>query len=146
MRNYATGVTVVTTRDPEGSPYGATVNAFTSLSIDPLLVLVCLDRNLSGLNLFQQFGRMGINILAEGQEEASVFFSQPNTNRARFDYVQGNGGLPLLADCLARLECDIVESYPGGDHEILVGRVTGAVLCSDRKPLVYYAGGYARIE
>lgn len=146
MRNYASGVTVVTTQDAGGEPYGVTVSAFTSLSLDPLLVLVCLDRDLSGLELFQQFGRMGINILAEGQENASVFFSRPDTDRSEFEYVQGKGGLPLLAECLARLECEITECYPGGDHEILIGRVTSAVLCSPEKPLVYYAGGYARIK
>lgn len=145
MRNYATGVTVVTTQGVGGSPYGVTVTAFTSLSLDPLMVLVCLDRKLSGLELFEDFGRMGVNILAEGQEAASVFFSQPSTDRSEFDYVQGENGLPLLADCLAWLECNIVESFPGGDHKILVGQVTNAVLRSDRRPLLYYDGAYAQL-
>ncbi len=146
MGEFATGVTVVTTQCNGGQPYGVTVNSFTSISLDPPLILICLDRELSGLEHFEQAGRFGVNILSEEQAEESAFFSQHGSNRSGFCYVQGEAGLPLLEGCLAFLACEMVHSYPAGDHKILIGKVTWAEHRSQPgKPLVFYSGRYTRL-
>lgn len=146
MGSFATGVTVVTTQEPGGHPYGVTVNSFTSLSLDPLLILICLDVQLSGLEHFEQSGRFAVNILSEDQAEESVFFSQHGTDRSDFTYVQGEAGLPLLRGCLARLTCELVESYAAGDHKILIGKVVWAERRRPSgRPLVFYDGRYTRL-
>ena len=146
MGEFATGVTVVTTQCNGGQPYGVTVNSFTSLSLDPPLILICLDRELSGLEHIEQAGRFGVNILSEEQAEESAFFSQHGSNRSGFSYLQGEAGLPLLEGCLACLACEMVNSYPAGDHKILIGKVTWAEYGSQSgKPLVFYGGRYTRL-
>ncbi len=146
MGEFATGVTVVTTLCNGGQPYGVTVNSFTSLSLHPPLILICLDRELSGLEHFERVGRFGVNILSEEQAEESAFFAQHGSNRSGFSYVQGKEGLPLLEGCLACLACQVVDTYPAGDHVILIGRVTWAEHRSKPgKPLVFYAGRYTSL-
>lgn len=146
MGLFATGVTVVTTEGWDGHPYGVTVNSFSSLSLDPLLVLICLDVKLSGLEHFERAGRFAVNILSEDQAEESAFFSQHGTNRSDFSYVRGQMGLPLLKGCLARLVCELVDSHPAGDHKILIGKVVFAERRRpEGKPLVFYDGRYTRL-
>ncbi len=147
MGRFVTGVTVVTTRDELGQPYGVTVNSFTSLSLEPLLILVCLAKRSSGLSCFETEGRFAVNILADDQQHASVFFSSPGTLRSDFPYEPGRSGLPLIRGSLARMECDLVEAFPGGDHKILVGRVLSAECDdADKGPLLYFRGEYARLR
>lgn len=146
MGEFATGVTVVTTQSNGGEPYGVTVNSFTSLSLQPPMILICLDNELSGLEHFEQAGRFGVNILSEEQSEESAFFAQHGSNRSGYSYVEGSAGLPLLKGCLACLGCELVESYPAGDHTILIGKVIWAKQRSRaRKPLLFYGGRYARL-
>ena len=148
MGHFATGVTVVTTRGDDGTPYGVTVNAFTSVSLDPLLVLVCLDNSLSGLEAFQESGRFGVSILSEDQQQDSNFFAKSGSDRTQHPYLEGSTGIPLLPGCLASLECRIVETFPGGDHQIIVGEVQSAELRESNraKPLLYYSGSYGRFS
>ena len=134
-------MTVVSIRTPDG-PYGLTVNSFTSVSLKPPLVLICLDNQLGGLDRFQEAGAFAVNILSESQEEASIYFSTPGTDRSRWLTEQGAIGLPLLSGALASLECEIVASYPGGDHTILVGEVKSVVCCLDDDPLLFVQGEY----
>lgn len=145
---FATGVTVVTTRDPKGYPYGLTVNAFTSVSLDPLLVLICIDKNRRGHESFQASGFFAVNILTEEQKEISTTFATRNsTDRfANLNYKEGITGAPILNDALAFLECRIVHAYEGGDHTIFIGEVQRAETLAQKDPLIFYGGGYAGLK
>src|SRR5439155_17952203 len=126
MGNFATGITVVTTRDAKGNPYGLTVNSFTSVSLNPILVLVCLDNKLSGLQSFKNSKHFGISILSEHQEDLSRMFAKKDSERPASIYFEGKLGIPLLRNAVAVMECEVVEVYPGGDHQIFLGRVEAA--------------------
>ena len=148
MGNWGTGVTVVTTPGSDGKPYGLTVSSFTSVSLDPVLVLACLDNRLSGLQAFKNSKVFGVSILSDAQEEISRLFAKKDTERPAELYVLGSTGVPLIRDSLVTLECKTVEMYAGGDHVILLGQVEGADLgtCRDGKgPLMYFRGKYVRI-
>ncbi len=147
MGQFATGVTIVTTADNEGTPYGLTVNSFTSVSMDPPLVVICLDNQLSGLTTFKESGKFGVNILAEDQKDLSDHFARAGTERSEGPYVTGKTGVPLLEGVLARMECEIFTMYPGGDHTLVLGKVQCAeVLQPKKKPLFFHRGGYVRIQ
>src|SRR6185369_16683975 len=117
MGNFATGITVVTTRDAHGMPYGLTVNSFTSVSLDPVLVLVCLDNRLSGLQSFRDSKRFGISFLSEHQEDLSRMFAKKDSERPSNIFFEGKLGLPLLKNSIAVMECETVKIYEGGDHQ-----------------------------
>src|SRR5438093_5284504 len=104
MGNFATGITVVTTRDVGGKPYGLTVNSFTSVSLNPILVLVCLDNRLSGLQAFKDSKRFGISILSEHQEDLSRIFAKKDAERPHDIYFDGKLGVPLLKSSIAVME------------------------------------------
>ena len=141
--HFATGVTVITTENAEGIRYGLTANAFTSVSLNPLLVLVCLDNLLSGLETFKESKKFGLNILAEDQEDWSDYFSQSGTDRSQAPYVTGKTGVPLLEGVVAWLECEVTAMYPGGDHTIVVGEVKHAEIVEPEKdPLLFHNGRY----
>src|SRR6188508_1872897 len=101
MGSFATGITVVTTMDKNGNPYGLTVNSFTSVSLNPLLVLVCLDNHLSGLQAFRDSKRFGVSILSEHQEDLSRMFAKKDSERPSSIYFEGKLGMPLLKNALA---------------------------------------------
>src|SRR5688500_13736428 len=145
MGNFATGITVVTTVDRGGKPYGLTVNSFTSVALDPILVLVCLDNRLSGLQAFIDSKHFGISILSEHQEDLSRMFAKKDAERPATIYFDGPLGMPLLHNSLATMECEIVERYPGGDHTIFLGRVESAELVEAQNPLLYFRGKYQRL-
>lgn len=143
MGRFATGVTVVTARGRDGEPVGLTVNAFASVSLDPLLVLVCVHRRASGYGPLLEAGCFAVNILARDQESLAVRFSAGNA-QARFqglEVTDGPLGSPLLPRTLGWLECRIREVFPGGDHSILLA---GVVACSGRDgdPLLFYQGRF----
>jgi flavin reductase (DIM6/NTAB) family NADH-FMN oxidoreductase RutF len=145
MGNFATGITVITTRDANGKPYGLTVNSFTSVSLDPVLVLVCLDNRLSGLRAFKDSERFGVSILSEHQEELSRMFAKKDTERPSGIYFEGKLGMPLLQNSLAVMECKTVEVYAGGDHQIFLGEVENAEVMQPDHPLLYFRGKYQRV-
>ena len=149
MGNFATGITVVTTRGNDGQTYGLTVNAFTSVSLDPLLVLVCLDNRLSSLLHFKDSKKFGISILSEHQEGFSGLFAKKDSIRPSSLYFDGPAGQPLLRDALACLECETYEMYDGGDHQILVGKVNSAECLEGKEtvdPILYFRGKYRRLS
>jgi flavin reductase (DIM6/NTAB) family NADH-FMN oxidoreductase RutF len=123
MGNFATGITVVTTKDRSGAPYGLTVNSFTSVSLNPVLVLVCLDNKLSGLQTFKESRHFGVSILSEHQEDLSRMFAKKDSEKPPSIYFEGKLGLPLLNNSLAIMECETVEVYAGEDHQIFLGEV-----------------------
>src|SRR4026207_322060 len=95
MGNFATGITIVTTRDKAGKPYGLTVNSFTSVSLDPVLVLVCLDNKLSGLQSFTESKHFGVSMLSDVQEDLSRMFAKKDSERPPSIYFEGELGMPL---------------------------------------------------
>jgi flavin reductase (DIM6/NTAB) family NADH-FMN oxidoreductase RutF len=148
MANWATGVTVVTTIGKDGSPRGLTVSSFTSVSLEPTLILVCLDHRVSGLQDFKESMKFGVSILCEGQEDLSRTFARRDTPRPAELYFEGKLGIPLLRNALATLECETVAIYPGGDHLIFLGQVEHADLVEAKagtKPLLYCRGKYERL-
>ena len=147
LGRFASGITVVTTRDADGRDVGMTVSAFCSVSLDPPLVQVCVDHAASLYAALAVSQRYGVSILASEQEALSRRFATAESTR-RFDgigYRRGESGVLLLDDALAQLECRIVASHPTGDHTIFVGEVESATARSAR-PLLYYRGGYAQLE
>lgn len=147
---FATGVTVVTTGGVDGSAYGVTVSSFTSVSLVPPLILVCLDRQLAGLEQFLAGRPFVVNILGEDQETISNFFATGGTDRSWEcgHYGKTAGGVPFLPNCLGWIECRLKDAHPGGDHAILVGEVDTVRQAPDgagRSPLLYHRGRYNRL-
>jgi flavin reductase (DIM6/NTAB) family NADH-FMN oxidoreductase RutF len=146
MGNFATGITVVTTRDKEGKPYGLTVNSFTSVSLNPVLVLVCLDLRLSGLQAFRDSRHFGVSILSEHQEDISRIFAKKDAERPAEILMEGKLGMPLLKNALAIMECQTVKIYEGGDHLIFLGEVDNAEVIQPDHPLLYFRGKYRKVH
>ena len=146
MGNFATGITVVTTRDKDGKPYGLTVNSFTSVSLNPVLVLVCLDLRLSGLQSFRDSRHFGVSILSEHQEDVSRIFAKKDAERPQEIFFEGKLGIPLLKNSLAIMECQTIKIYEGGDHLIFLGEVDNADLLQPDHPLLYFRGKYRKVH
>ena len=146
---FATGITIVTT-EVDGLVHGMTANAFSSVSLDPLLVLVCVDRKARCHGQLVATERFGINILASDQEDVSNTFARAKDPAADFGPVafeRGEHGTPLLSESLARFECRRWATYDGGDHDIFVGEVLGGeIQRTEGDPLIYYAGAYRQLE
>lgn len=139
---FATGVTVITVSGTDG-PAGLTTNAVTSLSLQPPLLLVCLDNASRTLPVVLATRRFAVNILAEGQEELAVGFASKRVAREKFESVAHSvaHGVPVLDGALAWLACDLTATHPGGDHTIAIGSVTHASAL-DGEPLLFHAGAY----
>jgi flavin reductase (DIM6/NTAB) family NADH-FMN oxidoreductase RutF len=146
--HFATGVTVVTSVAADGQPVGTTANAVSSLSLDPPLVLVCFDRASMTLQAVRAHGAFVINVLAAPQRHLSVNFARHGL-AAAWDGVRHRSGLtgsPRLDGVLAALECTLEHRLPGGDHEIVVGRVHEVETAGDHAaPLLYWRGAYASL-
>lgn len=143
LGSFPTGVAVVT-GSGRGGPAGLTTNAFTSLSLDPPLVLVCFDHGSRTLEVVRETRRFAVNVLRTGQEDLARLFAGKAPHPEKFAAVTHTAehGVPVLDDALAWLVCDLEAMHPGGDHEIGVGAVT--VLGHDPagEPLVFHAGRY----
>lgn len=143
MGRFPTGVTVVTARGPEGEPLGLTVNSFTSVSLDPPLVLVCIDHASASYDRLISAGSFAVNILSAGQLRlASRFAEDPSAGR--FDGVgwhPGPGGAPVLAGVAAWAACTLEAAHEAGDHTILVARVDAGEAGSE-EALTFYRGAF----
>jgi flavin reductase (DIM6/NTAB) family NADH-FMN oxidoreductase RutF len=146
MGRFPTGVTVVTARGPEG-PVGMTANAVCSLSLDPLLVLVCFDNEARTLPIVRHAGRFGLNVLAAGQEDLARLFASKTPENAKFEGVPHtlHEGIPVLDGAIAWVGCELRELLPGGDHTIGIGSVTAAETGGGGPPLLWYRGGYGAL-
>lgn len=143
--HLASGVTVVTTRLPDGN-YGMTASSVTSLSMDPPMMLACLSNAAPTAAAVAKAGRYGINILGQGHGYLAQQFALPSDDKFRdVALVDGLLGVPLLADALACLECRVVEQVTGGTHTIFLGQVVGAT-ANQGSPLTYFRGGFGRFE
>ena len=147
--HFATGVTVVTSIGVDGEPVGTTANAVSSLSLDPPLVLVCFDRGSLTLAAVISHGAFVVNVLAAPQQHLSANFARRGL-AAAWDHVRhhrhGPTGSPRIEGVLAVLECTVEHRLPGGDHEIVIGRVRHAeTSATPAGPLVFFRGGYASL-
>jgi flavin reductase (DIM6/NTAB) family NADH-FMN oxidoreductase RutF len=145
LGRFASGVTVVTVRDPKGRDQGMTVSAFSSVSLSPPLVMVCIGHDASLHPLIDHITHLGVNILSATQEALSRRFA---AHLDRFDGVgfeRGESGVALIEGALAFLECRVVARHAAGDHTIVIAEVEAAGNRDDR-PLLYYRGGYAQLE
>ena len=146
LGHFASGVTIVTTCDADGRPTGLTASAFTSVSLDPPLILICVDHKSQTHGPLMERGRFAVNFLAADQEALSRKFA--TTRLDKFDGVPHHMtalGLPVIDGALAQLECVTVSRHEAGDHTILVGRVEETTAI-DAAPLVYFRGQYARLH
>jgi flavin reductase (DIM6/NTAB) family NADH-FMN oxidoreductase RutF len=139
---FATGITIVTVIGPDGHPHGMTVNSFTSVSLEPPMVLVCIDRKATILPKLEASKAIGINVLAENQRDLSTQFARRGMDRFEaVPWFSGETGVPLLDGVLAQYECEVTTVVDGGDHLIFVAEVRH-LQCFDGRPLLYYASGY----
>jgi flavin reductase (DIM6/NTAB) family NADH-FMN oxidoreductase RutF len=147
LGRFASGVTVVTTRDKDQRDVGMTVSAFSSVSLHPPLVQICIGHDASASEALSGAEHFAVNILSSEQEPLSRRFAELGSER-RFDglgFTRGKSGVVLLEDALGHLECRIVARHVAGDHTIIVGEVDRAD-AHDARPLLYYRGGYAQLE
>lgn len=153
MGRFATGVTVVTTL-ADGRPAGITVNALSSVSLEPPLVMVALDRSRFITPLVREHGRYAVNVLGDGQQAMSDCFAHAAVKPGREDFCgaawsPGPTGLPLLDGAIATLECTIVETFSAGDHDLFIGRVDALdddASLDSPGPLLYFRRRYLHIE
>lgn len=145
LGQFATGITVVTTRDAQGRPMGLTVNAFSSVSLEPPLVLVCIDNRSDTHDGFEASGVFGVSILGEDQEHFSRRFAQPGREKfAARDLHLGETGVALVPGAVAHIECRVSSAHRAGDHTIYVGEVVRLETRPGR-PLLYHASGYRKL-
>jgi len=144
---FATGVTVVTCLDQQGNPAGITVNSFTSVSLDPPLLLVCLHKLAASAATLIGASHFAINVLQTGQQPASMTFSTRVDDRfGETPWSCGEAGAPILEESLGVFECERFAVYDGGDHHILVGQVVKASFDAGLDPLLYFRGRYRRLH
>jgi flavin reductase (DIM6/NTAB) family NADH-FMN oxidoreductase RutF len=142
LGRFATGVTVITTRHPDGRLVGLTANSFSSVSLDPPLVLWSLRRQAPSLESFTASGWFAVNVLGAHQCDLSRQFATPHADKfATIPHEPGLGGCPLLQDSLAQFECRLQDSLLGGDHMIFIGSVERA-RHREGEPLIFSAGRY----
>lgn len=145
LGRFASGVTVVTTRDAAGKSHGITVSAFCSVSLDPPLVLVCIEKITGSSKAINEAGVFIVNILDRSQQALSEHFASTVPDKfAGVVYHPGFEGIPVLDDALVSLECRVTKTCDGGDHTIYIAEVENAGI-KDGSPLVYFHGNYREI-
>jgi len=143
---FATGVTIASVLDASGTPHGLTVNSFSSVSLDPPLILICLGHAVTNIEDFRAAGYFGLSVLAEQQRELSDRFARKGHDRFNgTPWHPGGTGVPLLDGALAEIECEAHHRFAVGDHDILVGRMVAARV-SEGEPLIYYASRYRELS
>jgi len=151
MGHFATGISVVTTSDGD-RPAGITVNAFSSVSLEPALVMVALDRRRFITPMVRSFGRYAVNVLGSDQQLLSDCFAHAPVSPGREEFCgaawhRGPTGLPLIDGSIATLECTTVETFSAGDHDLFIGRVDSLQqLRPGVPPLLYFRRRYLRVE
>jgi flavin reductase len=149
LGQFSTGVTVITVEREPGKIQGMTANSFTSVSLDPLLILVCVDHRAKILPFLQKKKRFGVSVLKAGQQAVSEYFargvhSAEAEERLAIRYARTSSGLPVLEDALLQLSCGTVAAHLAGDHTIFLGEVRDAEI-HDGEPLLYFRGEYRTI-
>lgn len=145
ISRFATGVCVITTRTPDGLA-GMTASAVTSLSLQPLQLLVCVANHLPTATAIRQHGRFAVNVLGHEEEHLAIHFSTRQPDKfAAVEYGEEHG-VPLLDTAMAHFVCDVAETLPGGDHTIFVGDVRHCHSQHDRRPLIYFDRGFGTVR
>ena len=146
LGRFPSGVTIVTTKARDGSDEGMTVSAFCSVSLDPALVLICIEKTASAYDALTTAGRFVVNVLSATQEQIARRFSIVDIDRFEgVGYSRSPNGIAVLDDVLGIIECATFAMHEAGDHTIIVGEVEAARAQSGT-PLLYYRGGYAQLE
>lgn len=146
LSRFASGVTVVTTKDAAGDLHGITVSAFSSVSLDPPLVLICIEKKAGSHDAITQSGKFAVNFLDSTQLSLSERFAAQITDKFEGPEMSMNiDGIPLLSGCIAHLECSVKQAYDGGDHTIFIGEVEKTAT-HEGDPLLYFRGGYRTIS
>jgi flavin reductase (DIM6/NTAB) family NADH-FMN oxidoreductase RutF len=151
MGSFPTGVTVVTVACDDGDMHGMTVNSFSSVSLDPMLVLVCLGETSRGVGLIERAEAFVVNVLSAGQQDVSRWFANRHrpAGSAMFDGVPfepGVTGCPVLVGATASFDCRLRQSHRAGDHLIVLGEVVALVHRPELEPLIFHAGTYRSLE
>ena len=146
---FATGVTVITALRGPNQVHGMTANSFTSVSLDPLLVLVCIDEDAQMLALVKKQKHFGVSILKDNQQAISEYFARREESpqmeaQLGIRYRWTKSGIPLVENALAHLTCEVISSQQAGDHTIFIAEV-GSVEVYDGNPLLYFRGNYRRL-
>jgi flavin reductase (DIM6/NTAB) family NADH-FMN oxidoreductase RutF len=150
MGNFPTGITVLTLEREPGQVHGMTANSFTSVSLEPLLILVCIDHNARLLSYLKEQRRFGVNILKASQQPLSEYFARPQLDAAEearlgIHFRWTDSGIPLLENGLAHLGCSVVAEHDSGDHTIFVAEVESLEL-NEGEPLLYFRGKYRSLQ
>jgi len=147
LGTFATGITVITTTHDNSGPVGITVNSFASVSLDPPLVLWCLDNDAFSYDIFAHCNNFAVHVLHQDQEATSQVFSTKNSSKfSSLDWETGEFGSPILKDCASHFECEMENKCAGGDHIIILGRVKSFKMHKDKPPLIYHAGEYQALK
>jgi len=145
MSHFASGVTIVTT-EHDGKPFGMTVAAFSSLSLHPPLVLICIEKGIKTHEAIAAAGKFGVSILSDAQTDVSNRFASRGDDKfAGIASHRGESGVPLIDGAITTLECTLREQLPGGDHTIFVGEVV-AIGTAEGTPLLYFRSGYREMR
>jgi flavin reductase (DIM6/NTAB) family NADH-FMN oxidoreductase RutF len=145
MGHFATGVTIITTVNKEGQLHGLTANAFTSVSLEPPLLLISVDKKAESWPAFEESKVFTVNILGDDQEALSRKFAVSGGNKFEgVAYRRGGNGAAILEGALAFIECTLYAAYEGGDHSLYLGEIQEAAV-REGKPLVFFRGGYRNL-
>ncbi|MCA1840803.1 MAG: flavin reductase family protein [Actinomycetota bacterium] len=146
MRNLAAGVSIVTAV-VDGVPYGMTATSFTSVSLDPMLVQVSLEKSSRTHQAVRDMTRFAVNILAADQAEVAQRFAESgNDSYDQVDFSMSPTGLPIIDGAIGTLECEVIDELDGGDHTIFVGKVTDGSYDEQSSPLLYFRGKYRTLQ
>lgn len=145
MGHFPTGVTIITTKDATGKPFGLTANAFSSLSLDPPLVLICVDKKVDCYACFEESKVFVVNFLSEDQEHLSKRFATKGIEKFEGVTCQtGDCGAPRLDGAIGYIECKLISGHDGGDHTVYIGEVQSASASGER-PLLFFKGKYYQL-
>lgn len=143
--NLASGVTVITTRLRD-TDFGMTASSVTSLSMEPPMMLICVNNAVPTSRAIKETGRYGVSILRQAQEDVAYNFAAPSDDKFRgIDITRTRGGTPMIGGALAQIECEVVEEVIGGTHTVFLGQVLTAT-ATEGPPLTYFRGGFGRFE
>jgi flavin reductase (DIM6/NTAB) family NADH-FMN oxidoreductase RutF len=145
ISHFATGVTVITTVH-EGRPAGMTASAVASLSLDPILLLVCIDNRLPTHGAIESSRRFVVNVLGEGQETLALQFARPSEDKFAGIELKTDHDLPVLDAAIAHFVCDLQERFPGGDHSIFTGLVRACGATPGKRPLLYFRSKFGGLH
>ena len=145
LGRFASGVTVITTRDNDGNLHGITVSAFCSVSLEPPLILICIEKTTGSYLALEESENFVVNILREDQQYYSDQFASYLPEKFNgIEYQMNEAGIPVLKNTLANLECRLVNAHDSGDHTIFIGLVEKNFV-ADEQPLIYYHGNYRKL-